>query len=76
MRTLIGSLLFTIALVPAAHGQPPFSVGPVTAQPGTVASGTIAVPGRTGDDGTSVPISVIHGTKPAPVLALVAGVYS
>ena len=52
-----------------------FTVGPVTAAPGTAASGAIQIPARPGDEGTSVPISVIHGTRPGPVLALIAGVH-
>ena len=53
-----------------------FSVGPVTAAPGTIASGTLTVSPKAGsDDGTSIPISIIHGTKPGPVLALTAGVH-
>jgi predicted deacylase len=58
-----------------AATQAPFTVGPVTAAPGSTAGGTIQIPARQGDDGTSLPISVIHGTKPGPVLALVAGVH-
>src|SRR5687768_16425251 len=59
----------------SASAQQPFIVGPVTAAPGTAASGTIQVPPRPGDEGTSLPISVIHGTRSGPVLALVAGVH-
>jgi len=33
------------------------------------------VPARAGDDGTTLPISVIHGAGPGPVLALTAGVH-
>jgi hypothetical protein len=40
-----------------------------------VASGTIDIPARPGDEGTSLPISIVHGTTPGPVLALVAGVH-
>lgn len=49
-----------------------FVVGPITAQPGEKASGSIEIPaGR--DEATTLPISVIHGAKPGSVLALVAG---
>jgi len=61
--------------IAAAQPAPPFTVGPVTAAPGTTASGTIAVPARNGDTGTTIPITVIHGVKPGPVLALTAGVH-
>jgi len=63
-------------LVPAlAAAQQPFTVGGITAAPGTAAAGTIQIPARPGDEGTSLPISVIHGAKPGPVLGLVAGVH-
>jgi predicted deacylase len=52
-----------------------FTVGPVTAAPGTTATGAITVAARTGDHGTTIPISVVHGAKPGPVLALTAGVH-
>ena len=58
-----------------AHAQQPFSIGPITAGPGTAASGTLDVPARAGDTGTSIPISIVHGAKPGPVLALTAGVH-
>ena len=49
-----------------------FTVGPVTAQPGEKSSGTIEVPAGK-DAATTIPISVIHGARSGPVLALVAG---
>jgi predicted deacylase len=64
-------LAFTTTL---AHAQG-FTVGSVTARPGTVASGELEVAPASGDSGTRIPISVIHGAKPGPVLALVAGVH-
>jgi hypothetical protein len=47
----------------------------VTAVPGSVASGDLAIAPAAGDAGTRVPFSIVHGTKPGPVLALVAGVH-
>jgi hypothetical protein len=58
-----------------AMAQPEFTIGPVTAAPGATASGTLTVAARTGDDGTTIPISIIHGAKPGPVLVLTAGVH-
>jgi hypothetical protein len=55
--------------------QQPFTIGTVTAAPGTIASGALEVPARAGDTGASIPISVIHGVNPGPVLALTAGVH-
>jgi predicted deacylase len=49
-----------------------FTAGPITAPPGEKSSGTIQVPAGK-DEGTTIPISVIHGARPGPVLALIAG---
>lgn len=69
-------ILVAILMIPAAAlAQQPFTVGPVTAAPGATASGTIEIPARAGDEGTSLPISVINGVRQGPVLALVAGVH-
>lgn len=76
MRRSLFTVFCLIGLASAAAAQSrPFTVGPVTAQPGSVASGTITISPRPGDEGTTLPISVVHGTKPGPVLALVAGVH-
>ncbi|HVL70032.1 MAG TPA: M14 family metallopeptidase [Vicinamibacterales bacterium] len=75
MTRLSTAILFTLAVAAPAAAQQPFTVGPVTAQPGTTASGTIEIAARAGDQGTIIPISVVHGAKPGPVLALVAGVH-
>jgi predicted deacylase len=53
----------------------PLTIGGVTATPGTTVSGTFQVPARSGDSGTSIPFSIIHGTSSGPTLALVAGVH-
>jgi predicted deacylase len=59
----------------APQRQSPLTVGAVTAAPGSIASGALDVPARAGDTGTTIPISVINGTSPGPVLALVAGTH-
>ena len=64
-----------LILATIASAEEPFIVGPVRAAPGTTASGSLPVSARSGDQGTTIPISVIHGTKPGPVLALTAGVH-
>jgi predicted deacylase len=51
-----------------------FVVGTITAAPGTRASGFLEVP-KGMDAGTRIPVTVIHGSKPGPVLALVAGTH-
>lgn len=63
-------------LVPAttAAGQS-ITIGDVTAASGTLASGTLDVPGRGTEASTTIPISVLNGARPGPVLALVAGTH-
>jgi hypothetical protein len=70
-------VLSVLSLLSAAtaSAQSPFTVGPVSAAPGTVAAGALDVPARSGDTGTTIPISVIHGAQPGPVLALIAGTH-
>lgn len=69
------ALTAALALLAArAHGQG-FTVGGVTARPGTVVSGELAIAPAAGDTGTRVPFSILHGTTPGPVLALIAGVH-
>ena len=77
-RTLCAVLL----LASAAHltagqtnAQAPVTIGGVVAAPGTIASGALVVAPRAGDEGTTIPISVVHGARPGPVLALTAGVH-
>jgi len=72
LRAALFVLLLAVAHPAAAQ---PFTVGPVTAAPGTAAAGTVEVAARTGDTGTSIPITVIHGAAPGPVLALIAGTH-
>jgi predicted deacylase len=73
MALEIAGMLLLVASV--AWAQAPFTVGGVRAAPGTAASGVLTVPARGGDQGTTIPISVIHGARPGPVLALTAGVH-
>jgi predicted deacylase len=71
--------LFAITIVCAlttslAHAQG-FRVGDVTAQPGTLVSGELAIAASGADAGTRIPFSIVHGAKAGPVLALIAGVH-
>jgi uncharacterized protein len=63
-----------LLFAPHAHAQG-FTIGAVTAQPGTVASGELIVEPIAPDAGARIPVSILHGTRPGPVLALVAGVH-
>jgi predicted deacylase len=49
-----------------------FTVGTATAARGQLARGVINVPGGV-DAGYDIPVAVIHGARPGPVLAVVAG---
>ena len=51
-----------------------FTVGGITAPAGTRASGFLTVPAGS-DAGTTIPVTIINGAKPGPVLALVAGTH-
>lgn len=76
MRSRSGWLLAVALLggMPVAAQRGEFAVGPVKAAPGTQASGYIEIAPRT-DAGTRIPVTVIHGAKPGPVLGLVAGTH-
>ena len=50
----------------------PFSVGTAKAERGQKATGFIEVPAGS-DAATSIPVIVIHGAKPGPVLAIASG---
>ena len=75
MKRLIGIVLTVYLGVSCgpASGQD-FVVGGLKAAPGTVVSGMLPVP-ETDGVGTSIPITVIHGSRRGKVVALVAGVH-
>jgi hypothetical protein len=66
------SLFLMSATTISAQTRAGFTVGPITAKPGEKASGTIQVPAAK-DEGTTIPVSIIHGSQPGPVFALIAG---
>jgi len=76
MRRLSGLLLliFTLASVSPAQDRKTFTVGTATAERGQKVTGVIAVPAGV-DAATNIPVAVIHGAKPGPVLALVSGAH-
>lgn len=70
------SLLLVLGLfATSAAAQTRFAVGTVSASAGSTASGVLEVAPRTGDSGTSIPITIVHGASAGPVLALVAGTH-
>ena len=60
------------AALPFLVGAADFTVGSATASSGKKATGYIAVPAGV-DAAASIPVIVVNGGKPGPVLALVAG---
>jgi predicted deacylase len=54
--------------------HPSFSVGTATAQRGQRAYGVLKVPAGS-DAGYDIPVAVVHGAKPGPVLAIVSGAH-
>lgn len=74
MRKYVVCAAALLCLAARAEAQS-FTVGPITAQPGTTASGELIVEPGSADNGTRIPVSVVHGAAPGPVLALVAGVH-
>jgi len=63
--------------MPLAAGQDPhptFTVGTATAQRGQKAYGALKVPAGS-DAGYDIPVVVIHGARPGPVLAVASGAH-
>ena len=58
----------------AQESRATFSVGTATASRGQRANGAIRVPAGV-DAGYDIPVTVIHGARPGPVLAVVAGAH-
>src|SRR3989440_3852296 len=68
---ILGLLFVGLA---AAQDRKNFTVGTAAATRGQKDTGTIEVPAGS-DAALSIPVAVFHGTKPGPVLALVAGAH-
>jgi len=69
--TLVLVLASSIATAQSTD-RPTFVVGSASASRGQTATGAIDV-AAAGDAALSIPVAVVHGSKPGPVLALVAG---
>lgn len=59
---------------PACAEPEAFTVGTASAAPGQKATGVLAVPAGS-DAGLDIPVAVVRGSRPGPVLALVAGAH-
>jgi predicted deacylase len=60
--------------VAAQDAHPTFTVGTATASRGKKATGVLKVPAGV-DAGYEIPVVVVHGAKPGPVLAVVSGAH-
>ena len=74
MTRILAVLLGILSSTTGLAAQKALTVGGVTAAAGQKASGWIEVPDAA-DLGTRIPVSVVHGARPGPVLALVAGTH-
>src|SRR5215470_982344 len=72
--TAIIGLALVSASSGAAQDRATFKVGSATAARGQKATGVIETPAGS-DAGTNIPVAVVHGAKPGPVLALVSGAH-
>jgi predicted deacylase len=70
----VAALCLALAAAAAAQAEDALVVGGASARRGETVSGWIDVPAGP-DAGTRIPVSVVHGARPGPVLALVAGTH-
>ncbi len=63
------TVLPALLLAAGVAAAQPFTLGSLRADPGKVVSGMLEVPGA------DIPVTLIHGARPGPALALVAGVH-
>ncbi len=68
------SFMFLAAASCSLHAQFRFTVGTASAAPGQKATGVLEVPAGV-DQATNIPVAVVNGVKPGPVLALVSGAH-
>jgi uncharacterized protein len=69
-----GVVILTLIGDVGAQDRATFSVGTATANRGQKVTGAINVPAGV-DAATSIPVVVVHGARPGPVLALVSGAH-
>jgi predicted deacylase len=67
-------MLWSIAAPTQAQQTEVFRVGSIEAPPGQMASGLVDIPAGV-DERTEIPVTVVNGAKPGPVLALIAGTH-
>jgi predicted deacylase len=71
------SKVFLFSVLSAVHlyaSADDFTVGEITAPRGERVSGFVTVPEGM-DEGTTIPVTIVHGASDGPVLALIAGIH-
>src|SRR5215471_1551245 len=71
---LVSPLILTFLPAFATAQRSPFAVGTASAAPGQKANGYLQVPAGA-DAGTNIPVVVVNGAQPGPILALVTGAH-
>jgi uncharacterized protein len=71
---LASPLFGVLCLALFVRAQTAFTVGTASALPGQKATGYVEVPAGV-DAGTNIPVAVVRGSRPGPVLALVTGAH-
>ena len=74
MKVINRAVLALLALSAPAQAGDLKQLGPISATAGEAVSGYLTIPPH-GDDGAQVPVSLVRGAAPGPVLALVAGTH-
>jgi predicted deacylase len=72
MKTILITLCLAVAATAIAQDRDVFTVGSATAAAGEKATGLIPVTAGV-DLGSAIPVVVMQGTRPGPVLAILAG---
>ncbi len=76
LRPVVALVAVSLLAGGSSFAQEPrtFTVGALSVERGTMASGHLPVPAGV-DSGTTIPITVVHGAQPGPVLAAIAGTH-
>ncbi|HXI24338.1 MAG TPA: M14 family metallopeptidase [Pyrinomonadaceae bacterium] len=74
MRRLVFIITVVFSIFLSVEAQTSFTVGTASATRGQKATGAIEVPAGV-DAALGIPVAVVNGAKPGPVLALVAGAH-
>jgi len=74
MKRIVIVFFLLSFVVGRAQAQEVFSIGSLNANPGEKASGKLIVE-KGIDEGTFIPITIINGANPGPVLSMTAGVH-